>query len=226
MTPRITLITALAAAALVVAVPPAFADPWGADQQERADFWNYDENGTKVTDTSPGMSASDVAQLYSGAGVGQPQWRIALDARSEGLNRIHGLGKYASLRALEIRSEALNMKYGLGAYATSTSAIDARERALGPERHLGATPMLDARERAFEVKQVPASVPTDTRPVVGDGGDRFRIDPTSTPVAVGSIDSGREIEWPQIGFGVGIGVLFALGLMFLIRTTRSRELAH
>jgi hypothetical protein len=188
MTPRITLITALAAAALVVAVPPAAADPWGADQQS--------------------------------------QWQTALTVRSEGLNKIHGLGEYAGLRALELRSEALNMKYGLGAYATSTSSIDARERALGPERHLGATPVLDARERSFEVKQVPASVPTDTRPVVGDGGDRFRIDPTSTPVAVGSIDSGREIEWPQVGFGVGLGVLFALGLMFALRTTRRRELAH
>jgi hypothetical protein len=179
MTPRITLITALAAAALVFAVQPASADPWGADaQQQRADFWNYDENGTKITDSSPGMSANDVAQLYSS-----------------------------------------------GAHATGTNAIEIRERALGPERHLGATPVLDARERAFATKRVD-TVPTDTRPLVGDGGDRFRIDPTSTPVAVGSIDSGREIEWPQVGFGVGLGVLFALGLMFLIRTTRSRELAH
>ena len=43
---------------------------------------------------------------------------------------------------------------------------------------------------------------------------------------MGATDSGRELEWPQIGFGVAIGVLFGLGLMLMLRTTRRRELAH
>jgi hypothetical protein len=62
----------------------------------------------------------------------EPQWKQALDARSEGLNRMYGLGEYSpEMRALRLRSEALNQKYGLGAYAKSTfSAIDERERAL------------------------------------------------------------------------------------------------
>lgn len=34
MTRRITLVTAVAAAALVAGVPAAFADPWGADRQD------------------------------------------------------------------------------------------------------------------------------------------------------------------------------------------------
>jgi hypothetical protein len=85
-------------------------------------------------------------------GKGQPvesQWMQALEARSQELNRQHGLGDYSpAIRALKLRSEALNKQYGLGAYPASTVRInDAREHPVsaGGER----TSMLDARERAF-----------------------------------------------------------------------------
>jgi len=139
MTPRITLITAVAAAALVVGVPAAFGDNWGADRQASATV-------------------------------------IGLPDRED---------RAAAARQAEV--------------ATLPAGV---ERSLVETRSLA------------------------ERPYVGDGGDRFSIVPTSTPTTVGATDSGRELEWPQIGFGVGIGLLFALGLMLVLRTTRSRELAH
>ena len=37
--------------------------------------------------------------------------------------------------------------------------------------------------------------------------DRFRIDPTSSPSPVAVVPSARELEWPQIGVGLALGVL-------------------
>ncbi len=48
----------------------------------------------------------------------EPQWMQALEARSQELNRKHGLGEYApAIRALKLRSEALNRQHGLGSYS-------------------------------------------------------------------------------------------------------------
>jgi hypothetical protein len=179
-----------------------------------------------MTRTFTIFTAVGAALLLVPAALGQsqPQWQKALEVRSQELNRQHGLGDQSpAINAIVLRSEALNQKYGLGAYGTTVRAHDP-----GPSS-TSSKFMLDARERALVVRGGgvgEAQTIVTERPYVGDGGDRFRIDPTSTPVAVGSIDSGREIEWPQVGFGVGLGVLFALGLMFALRTTRRRELAH
>ena len=91
--------------------------------------------------------------------------------------------------------------------------------------------MLDARERAFEAKQVasPASdwlerfAAAHSRhdPVVDD---RFRIDPTAdAPVAV---SSGREFEWPALGLGLGLLIAIALCTYVVTRTYQQRPLAH
>lgn len=74
-----------------------------------------------------------VAMIGSGAALsegGDPQWKKALEARSEALNRQYGLGAWelktspapqgdepAWLRAMRLRSEALNQQYSLGNYA-------------------------------------------------------------------------------------------------------------
>jgi hypothetical protein len=165
MTPRISIVTAVAALALLVGVPAAYGDNWGADRQDQI------------------------------AGIGSPD-------RED--------------RAF------------LAQQNQTATMLDTRERALGPDRGFGGTPMLDARERAFATKQVdPAIVPTDTRPLVADGGDRFRIDgSTGGVVTVGRVDSGRDVEWPAIGFGIGLGALLALGLFLLVWTGRGRTLAH
>jgi hypothetical protein len=146
MTPRISIVTAVAALALAVGAPAAYGDNWGADRQDRI------------------------------SGIGSP---------------------------------------------------DREDRALLAQQNQTAT-MLDARERAFGTKQAErATVPTDTRPVVADGGDRFRIDgSTGGVVTVGPVESGRDVEWPTIGFAIGLGALLALGLFLLVWTGRGRPLAH
>ena len=153
MTPRISLVTAVAAAVLVVGVPAALADPWGADQQART------------------------------SAVGSPD---------------------LVERAVAARQKEL------------ATMLDPREHSLGSGRFRGSRP-----------------TPTK-RPLVGDGGDRFTIDPQSYPLRVSSnspvTDSsssfGHEIDWPQIGLGVVLGIVVALGLTLVLRTTRGRQLAR
>jgi hypothetical protein len=84
------------------------------------------------------VGAAIVAMIGSGAAVsggGDPQWKKALEARSEALNEQYGLGVHAPvaagtavatsepawIRALRLRSEALNRQYGLGAWEFRTS---------------------------------------------------------------------------------------------------------
>jgi len=63
MTRTISLITAVAGLALVLAVPAL-----GKGQPVSPDFWNYDETGARITNTSPGLGVQDLASLYSARG--------------------------------------------------------------------------------------------------------------------------------------------------------------
>jgi hypothetical protein len=56
--------------------------------------------------------------------------------------------------------------------------------------------------------------------------DRYELDLPNGPVAAATTGSGREIEWPQVGIGFGIGMLLLLGLILAVRFTRSRPFAH
>jgi hypothetical protein len=49
----------------------------------------------------------------------------------------------------------------------------------------------------------------------------------SPPVAeTSATGSGSEIEWPQIGFGLGLGILLGFGIFLAMRFIRVRPLAH
>jgi hypothetical protein len=144
MTPRISLITAVAAAALAVGVPAAFGDNWGADRQDGATV------------------------------VGSPD--------------------------------------------LADRVIAARQKELAT--------MLDARERSLGTQRADSDRGTGTSDHFNANDNRFRTTPVNEPITAAVTGSGDNIEWPQIGFGVAIGVLFALGLMLVLRTARSRELAH
>ena len=197
-------------------------------------------------------AALAVAAPASGQGQPvEPQWMQALEARSQELNRQHGLGDYSpAIRALKLRSEALNRQHGLGDYtSTVTTTIDARERSMSVGREDQSTGMLDARERAFGAKrnvQLSTGTPPDAfeRAVTARGtgsGDHFTASGTppdaferavtargtvNDPVAVSATGSGDEIAWPQIGIGLGIGIVLMLGLVLALRATRQRPLAH
>ena len=58
------------------------------------------------------------------------------------------------------------------------------------------------------------------------GDDHVTSVPADVPVSSPVTSSGREIEWPQVGIGVGIGALLAVGLLLAVRYTRPRPLAH
>jgi hypothetical protein len=97
--------------------------------------------------------------------------------------------------------------------------LEARERALGTKNEILLSSDFDAEGFAQALQ------PRETRPdPVRD--DRFRIDPTSSPVQAASTSSGTEIDWPQVGVGFGIGLVLALGLYLAMRFTRLRQPAY
>jgi len=53
-----------------------------------------------------------------------------------------------------------------------------------------------------------------------------RAVPTSGSPVVEPIDSGNQLEWPQIGVAFGVGILLAVGLVLTFRHMRIRPLAH
>ena len=56
-------------------------------------------------------------------------------------------------------------------------------------------------------------------------GGRARCPDLRSPV-VQPIDSGNQLEWPQIGVAFGVGILLAVGLVLTFRHMRIRPLAH
>ena len=53
-----------------------------------------------------------------------------------------------------------------------------------------------------------------------------RAVPISGAPVVQPIDSGNQLEWPQIGVAFGVGILLAVGLVLTFRHMRIRPLAH
>ena len=53
-----------------------------------------------------------------------------------------------------------------------------------------------------------------------------RAVPISGAPVVQPIDSGNQLEWPQIGVAFGVGILLAVGLVLTFRHMRVRPLAH
>ncbi|HJR94921.1 MAG TPA: hypothetical protein VJ807_05745 [Gaiellaceae bacterium] len=193
MTRTISLITATVGAALLFAVP-AYGDSWGADKAQ-------------PTTTS----SSDWFERAAAAGIQQQKVEM-LDARERGLG---------SQPVVDARSEGMNRLYGLGEYA---NPVDLRERALverpgrtTSEQSVGFDARSDGLNRLYGLGEYAA-------PVVAD--DRFRIDHSNVPVTVSATSSGRDIELPQIGIGLGLVLALSIGAFLMIRHTRGRPFAH
>lgn len=196
MTPKISLITATVGAALVFAVP-AFGDNWGGDRQDQAIVSAMAEDGfdRAVLAAKQNQLATMLNARERGLGVNQA---VPVDARSEGLNRLYGLGEYSN-------------------------AIDARERALSvPKTSAPQSQGYDARSDGLNRLY---GLGKYASPVVADF-DRFRIDHSNEPVTVSATSSGRDIEWPTIGIGFGIGIVLLLGLGMVMKATHTRPFAH
>jgi hypothetical protein len=56
--------------------------------------------------------------------------------------------------------------------------------------------------------------------------DRYEVDLPSGPASLEATGTGTEIEWPQLGIGFGVGMVFLLGLILVVRFGRGRPLAH
>ena len=56
--------------------------------------------------------------------------------------------------------------------------------------------------------------------------DRFRLTEHRFEPDPVQVTNTRDIEWPQVGIGLGIGVLLMIGLYLALKATRQRPLAH
>ena len=198
MTRTISLITATVGAALLFAVP-AWGDNWGADKaQPTAVSPDWFERAAAVA-----IQKQDLSHMLNAReralGVAVSQTPNGFDARSEGLNRLYGLGDYAN-------------------------PIDARERALlvpkttpQPVQSQGFDARSEGMNRLYGLGEY-------APPVVAD--DRFRIDYSDVPVSTSVSSSGTEIEWPTVGIGFGVALMLILGLMLTLKATHTRPFAH
>ncbi len=86
----------------------------------------------------------------------------------------------------------------------------------------------DATEAKLAAKLALQSSPV----IVRDHGDAtdaklaLQSSPEIFPAEKTSRAAGRDIDWSQLGIGVGVGMLFVLGVILAVRLTRSRTLAH
>ena len=55
--------------------------------------------------------------------------------------------------------------------------------------------------------------------------DKSGVEPTS-PIVVSETHAGTNLEWPQFGAGLGLGLLLAVGSFLAVRMTRARRLFH
>jgi hypothetical protein len=119
--------------------------------------------------------------------------------------------------------------------STQPVYVDAGERASVPPAQAAGT-YRDAFERApLVAANVVASTSSgyvdaatrSSHPLGTEGYvDAMERGVAPTQPVVSPTSSGSEIEWPQLGIGLLIGIALALGLMLAFRTTRQRPLAH
>jgi hypothetical protein len=145
-------------------------------------------------------------------------------------------------RMFSLVTLALGAALLLAVPAWSQTPHDAFERAVAAESAATSSPSryADAFERAAAAGQgdvQTAGFPADAfertaltssdsieSPTLADHNSRMDAADLSAPASISTTD--REVEWPQIGIGFGLGVLLALGLVLGMRVARIRPLAH
>ncbi len=225
MTRTISLIIGIAVVALV-AVPTALGEGRlaGSSEPDGVAYFYANERATLQSNTNQPPIVSE--------NTPEPSWVRAERLRSEGLNRMHGLGTFAvstykdanervvqpqSEKALQARSEGLNRMHGLGTYAVSTYK-DANERVVQPQSEKALQARSEGMNRLYQLGEFATGV---------DYKDAHeRVDLPTAPVSAPVASSGRDVEWPQIGIGFGIGIALAIVLGLSLKATRPRTLAH
>lgn len=206
MTPKISLITAVGAVALVLGAPAAFGKGQPAVQSPDA-F----ERAVLASELSSRIDATVYRDAFERAVAGRSSGQVEAPVYRDAFERAVSSGTPGD------RSRALNRLYGLGEYA-STPLQDAFERAVvASNATTGPSDRSVALNRTYGLGDF-ASSP------MGDVHDR--VGPISEPVSTPIVGSGRDVEWPQIGIGFGVGILLALALGMAMRLTGIRRLAH
>jgi hypothetical protein len=201
MTRTISLISAVAGLALVLAAP--------ALGQPQQDFWNYDEQGQKVTNTSPGLAPDELGSLYGGS-VASGSPIVSPDAVDRAVAaREAMLSSGQRLSFDDHRAETSGQQ-------PAVVSLDAFERAVAARNTAGRT-------LGFDNYRVQMGQTSAGRGLVFDN---HRIDPVGSPTQVTVSDPGRDLEWPQIGVAFGIGIALMLGLFLTLRLVHVRQLAH
>jgi len=165
-----------------------------------------------------------------GLGKGQPVTDPATEAqilRGEALGRYYQrdtIGVDPATQAQILRGVALDRHFGLGRFSpiVSPDAVDRAVAARELQRSVESQPSA-GRSLVFDDHRTDASQLSAGRALVFDNHRLGESRPTEQ-VSVSS--SGRDIEWPQLGIGFGLGVALLLGLLLTIRFTRTRPLAH
>jgi hypothetical protein len=218
MTRTISIITATVGAALLFVVP-AYGDNWGADkaQPTLAQPDPMIEDGfAQAVATKQALSSTVRVSPDLADRAEQIRLERMLDSRERSL-------VIGSQGPVDARSEGMNRLYGLGEYA---NPIDLRERGLVEKSQAQTkveqpTAGFDARSdglnRIYGLGEYAPSIVAD---------DRFRIDHSNVPEPVSVTSSGRDIEWPQLGIGFGVGLVLLLGLGLTLKATHTRPFAH
>jgi hypothetical protein len=99
--------------------------------------------------------------------------------------------------------------------------VDAHQRAFAGSSARTVTSVYpDAFDRALHA----AGLRLNGAAAAGDSHNRFDL--ASSTASLPTVSSVREIEWPQIGIGFGVGILLAVAFWGAMRIRHIRPLAH
>jgi hypothetical protein len=172
----------------------------------------------RILTTTAVVGAALVIAVPAAWGNGQP-YRDAGDATSA------KLALQSSPLVIRDTGDATATKLALRSPLVVRDAGDATATRLA----LQASPLVirDAGDAAA-ARLAPHSSPL----VIRDAGDATaaKLTPQSSPVSSSpdklSTGSGGEIDLAQLGIAFGVGMFFGLGLILVVRVTRSHRLAH
>jgi hypothetical protein len=212
---------ALAVAATAVAAPAGQAGHYdrGTPRQKPVDFWNYDsQTGRKIANSSPGLRAENLAQLWSASGS-EPSVEIPYLSHGVGVSeRDLGLSVHPDSRSLT-RTSAPDLAPDDRAVPRATSvaapALDLApdDRVVPRPTPVTPTPVAtSAPDLAPDDRAVPRPIPVSKR----------ASDPREPGVAAANADG---FDWAAALVGGTFGVAFALlatgGLLLAHRRDRT-----
>ena len=200
MTGRISLIITVVGAALVVAIPTA----WSAERQGPGNLAVSPEvfeltssgDGTYAGRIGPGSLAVSPV-VFEQTVLGREDEPSNVLASSIGPTVIHDHGDATQAKLL-VQSPPMSVIHDHGD-ATQAKLVGTDRAAWAPFRA--------SFDKYVTQKQGLSEVVGNPSPI--------------TPTT-----SGRDIQWPELGIGFGVGMLVLLGLILTVRLGRSHPVAH